>query len=405
MEKTAREKVLQILQVARKTAQKAEQEYDFRAEKLQEDAAKDIDLYGLHMPSQVVDIVSESKKICDSLYASYQSLVGVIDGQCRPLLSQELDHATVRQVRDLIKWLNDESEIENNFTASLNHRDLGDVGGRRYFPSIENKMIQGFWDTQCELYAQKVTADKAPQQDAEQQRQEELEEKCRQARKAYEAEREGWQKQVREVQACRAQKVAAALENELQHMEGAVERAHVQAMEALTKELEQYHREKAQAEALLPTIGFFKFAEKKAAKKAIEAANANIADVENRKKAQKQTYRAEKSALDSKRDALKERLEAEVAREFPLPAEPAMQPITLSNGTVVSATVATNMMIRQQILEGMKPGVYYTREDIRELLPEKLTIQRVAALVRQLEESGAVERLNHGAMIYFCVRK
>ncbi len=75
---------------------------------------------------------------------SYQALVKEVDDLCRPLLEETPEYGVVSEVRDFIKYLNDESEIENNFSASLNSHSLGDVATRRYFPSVENKMIQKF---------------------------------------------------------------------------------------------------------------------------------------------------------------------------------------------------------------------------------------------------------------------
>ena len=118
-------RLLQLVQQAKESAAKAEREYECREDALQAKASQNIDLFGGHAVSQAVDLAAEARKMCDSLYAAYQTLVAMTDAQCRPLLAQQPGREAVRAVRDLIKWLNDESEIENNFSASLNYRDLG----------------------------------------------------------------------------------------------------------------------------------------------------------------------------------------------------------------------------------------------------------------------------------------
>lgn len=118
-------RLLQLVQQAKESAAKAEREYERREDALQAKASQNIDLFGGHAVSQAVDLAAEARKMCDSLYAAYQTLVAMTDAQCRPLLAQQPGREAVRAVRDLIKWLNDESEIENNFSASLNYRDLG----------------------------------------------------------------------------------------------------------------------------------------------------------------------------------------------------------------------------------------------------------------------------------------
>ena len=119
MSNTATEQMLSAIQTIKESARQAEQEYDQRADALQKKANQTIDLFGGTAVSQIADLAAASKNICDQLYAAYQSLVTMLDGQCRPLLDQAPELTAVRAVRDTIQWLNSESEIENNFTASF----------------------------------------------------------------------------------------------------------------------------------------------------------------------------------------------------------------------------------------------------------------------------------------------
>ena len=85
------EKMLESVRRAKKQAKVAESNYDFAAEMIGIKAESDIDLFGNRAVSQVSDIAASSRKACDDLYASYQSLVVILDEECRPLLSQNPD--------------------------------------------------------------------------------------------------------------------------------------------------------------------------------------------------------------------------------------------------------------------------------------------------------------------------
>ena len=172
MSNTATEQMLLAVQMAQESAAQAEKEYNRGAEHIQSKAGQNINLFGGSATSQVADLASESRKICDALYASYQMLVKMLDNQCRPLLDQEPEIPSVRAVRDLIKWLNDESEIENNFTASLNAHNLGNVASVRYIPSIENKMIQSFWETTYHALPGRVDFEYREKEEADRKKQE-----------------------------------------------------------------------------------------------------------------------------------------------------------------------------------------------------------------------------------------
>lgn len=145
-------KMLNAVEMVKGKAQRAEKEFDRRAMTLQEKTNKVINLFGSNAGTQVAAIARESRTICDTLYASYQALVKVLDDECRPLLAQDPDFEAVRAVAGMVKWLNDESEIENNFTASLNAYNLGDIVTVQYIPSIENKTIQTFWESKYQMF-------------------------------------------------------------------------------------------------------------------------------------------------------------------------------------------------------------------------------------------------------------
>lgn len=146
MSNFASEKMLQAVAVAKESACKAEAEFDRRNSDIQRKASNSIDLFGGDARRRVVEIASDSRRACDELYATYQALIPMLDNLCRPILEEQPSADAVNAVQKMIKWLNDESEIENNYSASLNSHDLGGILTAKYIPSMENKIIQKFWE-------------------------------------------------------------------------------------------------------------------------------------------------------------------------------------------------------------------------------------------------------------------
>ena len=139
--------MLEAVANAKKQAKSAESQFDFAAEMVNIKSSSSIDLFGGSAVSQVAEIASAVRKACDELYASYQSLVLTLDRQCRPLLDMGPSTRAVKEVMEMIKWLNSESEIGSNFSGSLNGSSLGDLVNVKYFASMECQMIQKYWES------------------------------------------------------------------------------------------------------------------------------------------------------------------------------------------------------------------------------------------------------------------
>ena len=108
----------------------------------------EIDLFGGNAVSRVADIAAAVRKASDRLYTACQTQIPLLDAECRPLLTHEPSTRAVKEVTALIQRLNSESEISTNFQGRLNGGTFHDLVGVRYIPSIDNKMIQTFWENQ-----------------------------------------------------------------------------------------------------------------------------------------------------------------------------------------------------------------------------------------------------------------
>lgn len=146
MSNSASEQMLQAVAQIKERARAAQAECDRRYAQIQQKASKPIDLFGGDAASRVVDIRSDVRLACDDLYTTLQTLVIMLDSQCRCLLTDSPSAEAVHAVMKTLRWLNEESQIGNTFNASLNSHDLGAVQSSKYIPSLECKMIEKFWE-------------------------------------------------------------------------------------------------------------------------------------------------------------------------------------------------------------------------------------------------------------------
>lgn len=188
--KRATDAMLQEVASAKSKADSAERLFDSRNRSIQMKASRNIDLFGGDATSRVVEIRSDARAACDDLYTSYQTLVETLDGVCRPFLAMSPSGEAIKAVRDLIQFLNDESEIESNFTASFNGSSLGNVANSKYVPSISNKMIQKFWEAQYSASPYAIEYEMKKRKEAEEaKKKREAEEKKRAEEKQAEQQR------------------------------------------------------------------------------------------------------------------------------------------------------------------------------------------------------------------------
>ena len=413
MSNFATESMLQAVQVVKERASCAEKEFDRGAASLQRRAGRSIDLLGGNAVSSVADIASESRRICDTLYSSYQTLVKILDDQCRPLLDQEPEHAAVRKVRDMIKWLNDESEIKNNFTASLKSRSLGGVASARYIPTIENKMIQSFWETKYEMLPGRQEAENAERQrrilaNAEKRRQmeAEIERRNEEAKKRYEEAKIEyakdcaiWEKRTAEIKKLRITKIDNALASAkaayIKDIEGRYSSS-VRTDNARKKTLE---RRKLEAEEQLASLGVFSFGKKRDVKRIISETTVELQNIEESIAAAERTYADAKSSLDAWVIATREKITAKIENENPLPVKPT-QPTPPKPASTEQEL--SNLDAKDAICDYMIPGTLYTISELQENIPEfaNKTNMYVSALLRQMLGTR-IERVEDQRRAYF----
>ena len=141
--------MLALVEQTLEKARKAGAAYELAADEVQKLAGgTNIDLFGNSVRQDTSRIVEAAVKACDDLYSAYQALIPTLDGGCRPLLAQKPGAKAVKAVAGTIAWLNEESEIENNYAISFNGTNLGNAVKAKYVPSPVSRAIQGFWEAE-----------------------------------------------------------------------------------------------------------------------------------------------------------------------------------------------------------------------------------------------------------------
>lgn len=205
--------IIEEVENTRTKAKSAERLFDSRNRSIQMKASGNIDLFGGDATSRVVEIRADARAACDDLYTTYQTLVETLDGMCRPLLAHNPNGEAIKAVADMVRYLNEESEIESNFTASLNGSSLGNVANSKYVPSISSKMIQKFWESQYASSPYAIEYEKKRRKDAEEARiRREVERKRQEEQKRAEEQRKATEKTQAKV---RMDKVVADAERSL----------------------------------------------------------------------------------------------------------------------------------------------------------------------------------------------
>lgn len=159
----------------------------------------------------------------------------------------------------------------------------------------------------------------APEQEAEKKRQEEAR---RIAEEKYAAELKAWEQTCGEIRALREQRVSELLEEKRVALKNEAQRAYDAAVAAANKRKEAAQQKKSDAEMRLSALGIFKFAEKKAAKTAIQEAENELWAADTALLTAKQDLSKALSSIPATINAQRYMIAREVEQEYPLPAKP-----------------------------------------------------------------------------------
>lgn len=167
MSYAATEQILLAVQSAREQAQRAESGFERARAAIRRRASRSRGLFGWVSPKRRAELAQGAQRACDDLFNAYQSLVTAVDEECRPLLDQEPSLRAVREVKELIRWLNEKSEIENDILPPRKNRKPAEETPGRHTPGADSRTVQSFWESKYDSWpgrAEELEAQRAEEE-------------------------------------------------------------------------------------------------------------------------------------------------------------------------------------------------------------------------------------------------
>lgn len=397
--KETTEMMLQAVESAGKTAKSADAEYERGARKIQSMASQQIQLgvgTAVSKASRIADLV---RKTNDDLYATLQMLVGLIDSQCRPLLDQDPDPSAIRRVKDMIKHLNDESKIKTDFTASVNDVSRGKVVAVSYRPTIENQMIEKFWETVYQNHPERIASEKA-ERDREKEEKKKKEADAKAANEACEKEFEGelakWSVKRDEILAKRSAEVEKELSLMKTERQADIEARYEESVKKANKgkifnENNIKHHEKA-----LATLSAIHFLKRKDHREKLDYARQGLAQMEAAVEEAEMLHKKECEGLSAWVESKRAELAEKTRERYPIPKKPRKTTYYTDPQKLVDE------LAQGAIYEEMEPGKKYTPEDLMELVPMLADMTRARVLGHLRMMIGVdIERIEEDRTVYF----
>ena len=131
-----------------------------------------------------------------------------------------------------------------------------------------------------------------------------------------------WEKFCKDIKEKRATEVSKRLSDQKSNLENSIKQKRDMAIKTANDKKSEYIKRKAEAEAILVSLGFFQFGDKKIQKANVETALAKIAEAEADIKTAETIYNTEIFGVTSKVSAMETQITQDVERDMPLPTEP-----------------------------------------------------------------------------------
>lgn len=141
-------------------------------------------------------------------------------------------------------------------------------------------------------------------------------------KKKYAEELDSWKKECTEIKVKRTTEVSKQLAAQKSNLEASAKQKLDATIKTAKDKKIEYTKRKSEAEAILSSLGFFKFESKKIQKANIEIAIKMISEAEAEIKCAEETYRTEISKIALTVTAMESQIVQRVEKEMPLPTEP-----------------------------------------------------------------------------------
>ena len=280
--KEASEKIMQIVNVAKEGNEEAYRSFSSKRNRIERKASNSmIDLFGGTAVYEIREIVSETKEAAEEYYVSNQSLVRMLDEECKPFLVFAPYKKTVNAVSETMKKLNEDSSININLGASLNYGASNDVASVHYEPSIESKMIQKFWEQKARLMTEtkeekaEIEAEKLQEQKKQQEKEDDRDKERREYEEALKRHKD-WEKEYKRIKTLRAEWRKQQCLEAKNKFEQQIEKERARKVASFSKRQEELEEKNQELKEKNKSLGFFDFSARKELKKEIEKIKALI---------------------------------------------------------------------------------------------------------------------------------
>jgi hypothetical protein len=379
------------VQNAEKALLTAQTRFDTESSSITTKASQSIDLFGGSATSQVAELVMDARRCCDALYAVCQTQIRLLDEACRPLLAKAPHASAVKEVWEMICRLNEDSEITNNFTASLNSHNLGDVATVQYSPSMECKMIESYWEAKYQSHPgrnQLEAEEKAERERLEKEEQEWADQQRKRDQEAYEQALQKWECTKKEMETKRSTAFCEALANREKEMRDELKHVLDANLEIQTNLKNRCAQEYAEAETALASLKFYQVLKKILLSKHIKELSMQITTAEQAIIAAKQKYEADIWQVKSKIDSQKSLLESQMKERYPIPRKP-RKPVSLLGGN--ASHFVENA--KEEILNALEkhgPLSFIQIQELHLSALEDFTLRRIASCCHSLASEGEI---------------
>ena len=324
-------RIQQALENAKMTLENAKDHFSKGKLELEIKASKSIDLFGTTALQEVSDIAHTTKGLMEKLYVTCQTQIKILDEICRPLLNDEVLAAEVRGIWEMIRTLNEESEISVDFSASLNCANLGDLAIITYNPSIDSKMIESYWESTYKGW----NGRKELEEEENRKKKEEEEQRKEARKKTQNKEEEEYKRQLAkieeietEVKKEREKMLNELLTNERETLEKRIESDFLIKKKEFTKLQESCLNERSKREENLSGISVLNFIKRRQYNKTIKKLTEQIEYAQQQLREAQITYESEKGKIDTIISRKKATFDSTVKTKYPMPRRP-RQPLSM----------------------------------------------------------------------------
>ena len=380
----------QALRNAESMLSTAEFRFDDKKRELDLKTTKNINLLGPTALREVTDIVKEIKKLLEDLYATCQTQVRILDEVCRPLLNDTVPVAEVRDIWQMIARLNSKSDISVDFTASLNCANLGDIAVVTYSPTLQNKMIESYWEATYKGWNGREEFEKAERLEEEKRKEERkqaLENIVDKEEQQYAKDLAEWQQIETAMLNKREKKLKDYLYAERKNITKKIEDNFRAKEKLLVDAKEKYLKERTDAEKALSETTSVNLIKRGSLKKTIKKLTAQIEDTQKQIDETLQAFEEEKNLIEKNLKERESEIQKKLKKEYPIPRKP-RKPLKMRDANPSPSTLVWDGY-KNNILNRIEKRGKISAMDLYDAFD--LTYKNAKLILSQLEKEGEIE--------------